>query len=48
MEFDLITFTLMPTAEVSERCRKKDLLAVADRAGLSIDGIGRVPWGTSQ
>lgn len=30
MEFDLTAFTLSPTTEVFERCRKKDLLAIAD------------------
>ncbi|XP_058606599.1 uncharacterized protein LOC131523953 isoform X2 [Onychostoma macrolepis] len=30
MEFDLTTFTLSPTTEVFERCRKKDLLLIAD------------------
>ncbi len=30
MEFDLIAFTLSPTAEAFERCRKVDLLLIAD------------------
>lgn len=30
MEFDLISFTLAPTIEVFNRCRKKDLLLIAD------------------
>ncbi len=30
MEFDLISFTLTPTIEVFNRCRKRDLLMIAD------------------
>ncbi len=30
MDFDLISFTLCPTVEVFNKCRKNDLLQVAD------------------
>ncbi len=30
MDFDLISFTLCPTVEVFNKCRKDDLLQVAD------------------
>lgn len=30
MEFDLIKFTLSPTTEVFERCRKADLILIAN------------------
>lgn len=30
MEFNLISFTLSPSTEVFNRCRKEDLLLIAD------------------
>ncbi len=36
MEFDLIAFTLHPTTEVFERCRKVDLLLIADFFDISV------------
>ncbi len=44
MEFDLLAFTLAPTTEVFNRCRKKDLLLIADffHVGMSKDATKRV------
>ncbi len=43
MEFDLLAFTLAPTTEVFNRCRKKDLL-IADffHVSMSRDATKRV------
>ncbi len=36
MEFDLIAFTLSPTAEAFDRCRKVDLLLIADFFNIDV------------
>ncbi len=36
MEFDLISFTLLPTLEGYNRCRKKDLVSIADFFNINI------------
>ncbi len=36
MDFDLIEFSLNPTVEVYNRCRKKDLVLVADFFNISV------------
>ncbi len=36
MEFDLISFTLTPTIEVFNRCRKRDLLMIADFFNINV------------
>lgn len=36
MEFDLVAFTLSPTIEVFQKCRKKDLLVIADFYNLTV------------
>lgn len=36
MEFDLVAFTLSPTTEVFERCRKKDLLLIANFFNITV------------
>lgn len=36
MDFDLIEFSLNPTIEVYNRCRKKDLVLVADFFNISV------------
>ncbi len=44
MEFDLLAFTLAPTTEVFNQCRKKDLLLIADffRVSMSRDATKKV------
>lgn len=37
MEFDLTAFTLMPTIEVFNRCRKKDLVLIAEFFNIRIE-----------
>lgn len=36
MEFDLVSFTLYPSWEVYNRCRKKDLIEIADFFHINI------------
>lgn len=36
MDFDLIKFTLSPTLEEINRCRKKDLLVIADFYNITV------------
>lgn len=36
MEFDLISFTLLPTIEVYNRCRKRNLICIANFFNISI------------
>lgn len=36
MEFDLVKFTLSPTVEEFDRCRKKDLIMIAEFFYISV------------
>ncbi len=36
MEFDLIKFTLSPTLEEFDRCRKKDLILIAEFYNVTV------------
>lgn len=36
MEFDLLAFTLSPTTEVFHKCRKKDLILIAEFFNIEV------------